>query len=186
MKRIALVSLFILVSLFASAQELDKSFISESKAVKFEETKGELLKKELYRTTTILGLSCELRISPAMVTDLRSGAKEAYIIISSKTKDDLFVSVIDYEEIPACIEAFDYIINSEINSKPRNYTQVFIRTRDYLEIGAVYDVDALRWQTAISYRKYIEPPTFTLTVKRVQDIKEVFESAKIVLEKNLK
>lgn len=188
MKKITLILLFCFIALCANAQDIYDDFVSESNAVKLQETKGSLLKKEIFKTKTFSGLFQGFSISSAMITDLRSGSKEAYVIIRSSADKASYSSIIDYDELPACIEALDYIINSEISSKPANYVDVFIKTRDALEIGALYDEalgTGMRWQTAITHRKYITNPTIVVPVKRLQELLDELVSAKVLLDEKL-
>lgn len=190
MKKITLILLFCFIALCANAQDIYDDFVSESNAVRLQETKGNLLKKEVYKTKTFSGFFQGFSISSAMITDLRSGDKEAYVIIRSSADKASYSSIIDYDELPACIEALDYIINTEISSKPANYVDVFIKTRDALEIGALYDEalgmgTGMRWQTAITHRKYITNPTIVVPVKRLQEIMDELVSAKVLLDEKL-
>ena len=187
MKKLFIVSLFAMFCVAAMAQNIQSNFVTESAAGKFEETKGAILKKEKFGTKSFSGFVSTISISPAMITNLRTGEKEPYVIVVSTIDKSRYQSVIDYDELPACIEALDYIINSEVNNKPENYVDVFIKTRDALEIGALYDMTltGTKWQTAITHRKYVSNPTATVSVKNLQEILEELKSAKALLEEKM-
>ena len=187
MKRIAITTLFIVFCSSVLAQNIQSNFVTESAAGKFEETKGAILKKEKFEGKSFQGFTSTISITPAMITNLRNGEKEAYVIVGSTIDKASYSSFIDYDELPACIEALDYIINSEVNNKPDNYVDVFIKTRDALEIGAVYGLTltGTKWQTAIAHRKYVSNATATVSVKNLQEIMEALKAAKVLLEEKL-
>ena len=187
MKKTIIIALSSIFCASAFAQNIQSNFVTESTAGKFEETKGAVLKKEKFEGKSFQGFVSTITITPAMITNLRNGEREVYVIVGSTIDKSSYSSIIDFDELPACIEALDYIINSEVNNKPNNYVDVFIKTRDALEIGAVYGLSltGTKWQTAITHRKYVSNPTATVSVKNLQEILDALKSAQSLLQDKL-
>lgn len=188
MKRLVIFLSLMMLCSGVFAQSVSSGFVSESSAVKFEETKGSIIKKERFTTKNFSDLIYSVSISSAMITNLRTGEKVPYVIVGTIVDKVSYQSVIDFDELPACIEALDYIINSEVSNKPSNSVDVFFKTRDALEIGAIYNDIAIagkKWQTAITHRKYVSNPTAIVSVKNLQEIMDELESAKALLEEKM-
>lgn len=185
--------LALLVTLFLSqllfSQELVRDYKTTSSAGKFIETKGLILKIEHYKNYVITGVNFGLEtiIYPGIITDVRSGEKRAYVKVRSSYKEMLYESVIDFDEIPACIEALEYIIEIETNNKPSNYTDVFFKTKDELEIGARTLVfgQEFSWKTSIAHMKYVRTPSFEISIKKLPKVVEALKESMALLEEKM-
>ena len=189
---VLLLTLFISQSLFS--QELQQDYKTASNAGKFIETQGSILKVESYTDYVISSglISGTVEIIPGMITNIRNGEKTSYIIVNSYYQDShsvIYTSYIDFDEIPACIEALEYIINTETTSIPSNYTRVFFKTRDQLEIGAqiyVTGYNERSWKTSITHMKYVRKPSFEISIKKLPKIVEALKESMALLEEKLK
>ena len=164
---------FILFSLNIFAQPISSNFISESKANKLEETKGLFLKVQRFESTYFYG-GATLRMTPVIITNIRTDEKEGYVEFWFST-DGGYKSSLDYDEIPACLEALDYITKNELPNKPSTEEHVFFKTRDGIHLGAYYEMDGKRskWYTSLRQTKYISNP---------QTIYEINLLDKIIME----
>lgn len=74
-------------------------------------------------------------------------------------------------------------MNNEITSKPANNVHVFIMTKDYLEIGAIWD--SSWWRTMFMHGKYVGNPKTDISAKNIKKVIEMLKSAKEVLDEHL-
>lgn len=183
MKKLLLFVLALACCQAAFSQNIVPGYETESKAARLEGTKGAFLKVENFKKMSV-GLS-EVEIIPSIITDIRTGEKTPYIIVKTKEEGTpvRYPSVIDYDEIPSCIEALEYIAANEITNKPINDVHVFILTRDNLEIGAVWD--SSKWRTSFTHGKYIGNPRTDISSKSIKKVIEMLKSAKEVLDEHL-
>lgn len=194
MKKAFIIYLTLILSQSLFAQELVQNFQTASNAGKFIETQGSILKVEYYKDTddayTFSGSpsGAALFIFPGMITDVRSGEKTPFIKVRSTFDNIKYESFIDFEEIPACIEALEYIINTETINTPTNYSHVFFITKDGLEIGAIGQHYGLQrsWKTSIAHTKYVRPPYFENSIKKLPQIVEALKESMALLEEKLK
>ena len=175
MKKFLITSLFLLLSVFAGAQNVKTDFVSESKAAKFEESKGAIIKKEFFEMPEGKGWLNIGHIVPAIITDVRTGSIEAFVRVEIGGAS----SILDYDEIPACLEALNYIISEETSTKPpkSEFIEVIFRSRDGLEIGAFSETFKKYWKTVIVHTKYVSEPSTTTSIKNLQDIVTTLEIA---------
>ena len=124
------------LSVTLSAQELVNGFISNSKASIQESSIGALIRKDFYSVK--LAESLNFSMTAVLLTDLRTGDKIPYVIISTRSGSWTPQSIIDIDEIPSIIETLEYIISSETKELPNHDVTVSITTRDALEINARY------------------------------------------------
>lgn len=175
MKKILITSLSLLLSVFAVAQSVKTEFVSESKAAIFEESKGAIIKKEYFEMPDGKGWMNIGHITPAIITDVRTGNIVAYV----RFEIGGVSSILDYDEIPACLEALNYIISEETSTKPpkSEYIEVIFRSRDGLEIGAFSETYKKNWKTVIVHTKYVSDPSTTTSIRNLQDIVNTLELA---------
>lgn len=197
MKKALVIFLILILSQSLFSQELVPNFQTASNAGKFIETQGSILKIEYFNDETkynynfvISGLllGAETFIFPGMITDVRSGVKTPFVKVTSTYKDARYESFIDFDEIPACIEALEYILKSETTNSPGNYTHIFFKTRDELEIGAInrfFGSDGT-WKTSIAHMKYVKPSYFEISIKKLPKIVEALKESLALLEENMK
>lgn len=191
MKKLMLIVLAMICCHAAFSQDIIPGYITESKAAQLEGTKGLFLKVEYFKKKVIA--INEVEMIPAMITNIRTGEKTPYVIVKTKEegRPDRYTSIIDYDEIPSCIEALEYIMNEEITSKPANDVHVFIMTRDALEIGATAEylggsiTGSWKWKTTFTHGKYINTPRTDILAKNIKKVIEQLVSAKNVLDENL-
>ena len=183
MRRIVLIVLAMIYYQAAYSQDIIPGYVTESKAAQLEGAKGAFLKIENFKKS-VIGLG-EVEIIPSMITNIRTGEKTPYIIVNTKREGspNYYASIIDYDEIPSCIEALEYIMNNEITSKPENKVHVFIMTRDGLEIGAIWD--SSWWRTMFTHGKYIDNPITDISAKNIKKVIEMLKSGKEVLDEHL-
>ena len=184
MKKLLLFVLALVCCQAAFSQDIVPGYVTESKAAQLEGTKGAFLKIENFKKS-VIGLG-EVEIIPSMITDIRTGEKTPYIIVKTKEEGTpvRYTSVIDYDEIPSCIEALEYIMTNEITSKPTNDVHVFILTRDNLEIGAIWD-SYLWWRTSFTHVKYVGNPRTYILAESIGKVIDLLKSAKEVLDEHL-
>ena len=182
---VCVISFILCITVNAQDLVINPDFVSESHTVLFEETEGLLMKKEHFKMKSGAGFINNVHIIPAMITDIRSGEKASYIILES-IKDHCY-SIIDFDEIPACIEALNYIIESETSNKAptSEYVEIFFKTRDGLIIGASSETYSKKWRAFTSHTKYVDPPRYEHTIGNLQKIVSILQESQSLLEEKL-
>ena len=185
MKKFAIISLFLFFCSNVYAQEIRSTFVSESAAGMINTSRGVVLKKEIFWDKPFSNtlLTSGITISPALITVLSSEEKIPYVIIGSTFSSGIntseYSSYIDLEDLPNCIGALEYIIDSELKTKPSHYVECLYKSRDGLAIGAVYG-DGLfgkRWMTYVKHEKYISDTTTWLSIDRFREILDALKAA---------
>lgn len=197
-RTILLVFVFLFTASYIHAQQdqqIVPGFVSESKAVQFEESRGEVVRKDFYKIRLANDWSPDFKITAVMLTDIRTGEKAPYLLVSSFAGNISYTSVIDYDEIPACIEALEYFLSCETKEKPDHDVMVFIRLRDGLELGTNFGTPTGlptvstgfmgRWHTVITHRKYLIEPSTTFALKRINQLIEGLKKSKQLLDEKL-
>ena len=125
---------------------------------------------------------------PSIITDLKSGQKIAYISINIYINSVGYHGIIEYEEIPAIVEAIESIISSEINTTPSSYTTVFYQTKNGIEIGAFYNAFSDKkknWSMYITNNRYVSKPQAVNTIESLNKFLDDLKSAQTLLEEHL-
>lgn len=153
MKKVLLFATLLLIGCVAVAQEQEKS---ESKTVEFMQKDGTLLQRETYPMNSIKGLSAECEV--LVIKDVVSGSKMGCLRIETSYyigsgNSSTYIGTLDFDEIDACIQSLEYIINSVLPSTPEVYTEYRYRTRDGLEVG-VYWSSGKKWQAYVQTKQY--------------------------------
>lgn len=187
MRKLILFLLALVCYKAAFSQDIIPGYVTESKAAQLEGSKGLFLKVEYFKKKVVA--INEVEMIPAMITNIRTGDKTPYVIVKTKEEGSTtrYTSIIDYDEIPSCIEALEYIMTTEITSKPNNEVHVFIMTKDALRIGATSEIYAgsRKWKTKFTHGKYIGNPRTDILAKNIKKVIEQLSSAKEVLDENL-
>ena len=188
MKKLILITLALLCCHAAFSQDIIPGYVTESKAAMLEETKGLFLKVENFERKVVA--INEVEIIPAIITNIRTGEKTPYVIVKTKEEGTSirYRSIIDYDEITSCIEALEHIMTAEITTTPSNDVHVFIMTRDALEIGARFEINAgiRKWKTTFTHGKYTTEPRTDILARNIKKLIEQLTSAKEVLDEKLK
>ena len=79
-------------------------------------------------------------------------------------------------------------MTAEITTTPSNDVHVFIMTRDALEIGARFEINAgiRKWKTTFTHGKYTTEPRTDILARNIKKLIEQLTSAKEVLDEKLK
>ena len=195
MKKTLLFSLTLLLCVLSNAQDVSNLFVSESETVKFEESKGLFIKREIFDDKYNVLPRIVKSFSPAMLTDLRTKEREPYVYVGSLVPDGgkniSRTSVIDYDEISSVIEALEYIINDfDLNDKPTYKDEVFIKTRDGLVIGVQADLNVLnekkKWTAFILHSKYLVSNTKYYKTTSLSEWVTELKDAKTLLDEKMK
>ena len=187
MKRAILVYLFMVLSTAAFAQELKPEVNSNNATWKLEGAKGKAAKIERFTERRLSNMNSVLFIYASMYTDLRTGSKEPYILVKIYQEGAYYSGVIDYDELPACLETLKHIINNEVTVSPGHYVDVVFTSRDEVAIGAIYDTSLsnVTWQSTVTLYNYPSRPSLRLPVKRLSEIVRILQSAQELLTEKM-
>lgn len=153
-----------------------------------EESKGGLIKKEKFSRIVYSGWTSVFHMLPSTITDLKSGHKLAYISIDIYINGVGYHGIIEFEEIPAILQAFEGIISSEINTTPSSYTTVFYQTKNGIEIGAFYNAFSEKkknWSMYITNNRYVSKPQAVNTIETFKKFIDDLKSAQTLLQEHL-
>lgn len=184
--RVVFAALALAASVTAYGQELNPSFRSESKAATFMETKGSIIKIDCPFSETISGWSSTLTIEPCVVTNVRSEASERFVRFTGGYNGANYTSALDEDEIPALLEALDYISNETSSGKPSHYMEYKFRSRDGLEVGVYWGATPMKggygWIVFVAHGKYLLKPSVSFEKgKRLGQIRETVAKAQTAL-----
>ena len=190
MKKIIITLFLCLLAASAFAQDIQIGFTTESAAAKLVGTKGSVIKKEEFKQENFTGsLSGSGNFRPAIITDIRTGAKTPYIAVTSSDNGITQVSYLDYDEFSSCIEALEYIGESELDNK-LNYkeissVEVCYISKDGLQIGVINRGGIGRWQLFILQGKYARPVYIAMSARELKKLVAYLKDTKVFLEERL-
>lgn len=185
MKKVLILAAVLLIGGLVSAQEEEKS---ESKTVAFMQKDGTLLQRETYPLTNIKKFPAECEV--LIIKDVVSGSKmgcmrieTSYYIGSGQSSN--YIGTLDYDEIDACIQSLQYIMENVLPNPPAVYTEYRYRTRDGLEIG-VYWSNGKQWQAYVQPKHYSDRSMKTFDPNMLPELISVMQEAKVTITNNTK
>lgn len=184
MRKLSIIVISLLLCVLANAQNSDNLFVSESKTYQFIETRGKFVQKEEFDKPL-------LTMIPAIITDLRTGEKQPYVVVRSGGSV-LRRSVLDYEEIPAVIEALEYIKDCpQIKEVPDSDVEIYIKTRDGISLGVFIGYKGLLtskkvWKPFIQQSRYLTDNIAVFQMSNLTDLIQELKDAKTLLDSKIK
>ncbi len=170
-------------------KELNKEFISESKAIAFLEKNGTLIKKEYYdiEAVKVDGVSFENIILTDLLTKEKVGALrlETYYYYPSLNKQETYIGTLDYDEIDACIKSLEYIYENITKTVPSTYTECVYSSRDGVSISTFWREKKNCWEIALKTKKYISNSETYLKIDSILHIILNLNNAKAQLKELL-
>ena len=165
---------------------------SESEIVKLMNNGSTLTKKEFFDLPEVKGVSFEVIIITDMVKGNKYGGLRLITKYTAPYLSNTYIGTLDYSEIDDCINSMNVIKNDILPTTPSVYTEVRYKTKDYVEMGALFSPNnswALiqapstgKWFVYISTKSYLNNSTAIIPAKQIDAIISNLQESKRIIE----
>lgn len=186
MRKILITVALLTCCIFASAQVADSSsIVLGSRTSALTAKSGTLIRMECLTSESMSSMSEYLEIEACVVTDVMSGHAERAVLFSSGKSGayPTYRSAVDADEVPALLEALDYMIKAIGEKESSPYARLSFLSRDGLSIGTEWKLtDARRGSGSryvyVRHLRYAGKPSVTFTdTKRLSQIRDAVAKA---------
>lgn len=168
-------------SVFAQTQAKDEIPESKSKAVEFMTADGSFLVKEFYDLQKIKGVECQVLIMRNVVSGKKMGCLRLVTQYRSQYSSDSYIGTLDSDELDACIQSLEYIINTLLTSTPEVYTEAEYKTSDGVKFGAYFNKG--KWTAYVYTKGYTNRSAEFLGTDTINSFIAVMRQAKDIIAK---
>lgn len=183
MKRLLLFSLLAFTWLTSFSQTEEEASVPKSKYTLFTQKSGILVKQEYTDLGKIDGLSLETVVTTDINTEKSvAGVRfETSYFISLQSGSINYVSVLDYDELDACINALGYMAAISENPIPEKYTEYKYLSTENINIS-IYVSKKKGWSLSIQIKPYTNKSQIFMPAGNIKAIIGKLNQAKKIIE----
>jgi hypothetical protein len=187
MKKLFLLSLLALTCLASFAQtENEEASTPKSKYTLFTQKSGILVKQEYTDLGKVDGLSLETVITTDVNTEKSvAGVRfETSYFISLQSGSLNYISVLDYDELNACIKALEYMVTISESPIPEKYTEYKYLSTENIKIS-IFTNKKKGWSACVQTKSYTTKSQVFMSSEDLKSLIEKLNQAKKIIEASL-
>lgn len=187
MKKLVLLAILALTCLTSFAQtENEEANAPKSKYTLFTEKSGILIKQEYTDLGKVDGLSLETVITTDVNTEKSvAGVRfETSYFISLQSGSLRYASVLDYDELDACIKSLGYMATISENPIPEKYTEYKYLSTENIKIS-IFTNKKKGWSVGVQTKSYTTKSQVFMSSGDLKSLIEKLNQAKQIIEASL-